>query len=316
MTVVHRIQRYAGRVRGAAWIVSRAAIAVAATVAGGTVTACALAWPAQRSVAPAPASLGAETVRIHSQSGTTLSAWFSRGRPGVGAVLLLHGAHEDRTSMLGRARFLHASGLTVLAPDFQAHGESPGAHITFGARESLDATAAFAFLRSAVPDERIGVIGVSMGGAAALLGPGPLPADAFVLESVYATIRNATGNRLGVWLGPLGLLGRPLAPAVIAVVSRSAGVSEAELRPIDRIGNVRAPVLFLTGTRDRFTPLAEAESLYAHVPEPKAFWAVPGATHADLHRFATAEYERRVGGFLLEHLRRDAGDSRASGARQ
>jgi esterase/lipase len=104
--------------------------------------------------------------------------------------------------MLGRAEFLHAMGFTVLAPDFQGNGESPGEHVTFGARESLDAAAALAFLDSAAHGERVGAIGVSMGGAASLLGPGPLPVSALVLESVYPTIRDAVRDRITAWTGP------------------------------------------------------------------------------------------------------------------
>jgi fermentation-respiration switch protein FrsA (DUF1100 family) len=269
-------------------------------------TSCALAWPSRETIPEPKANFGVETVSIPSGSGSTLRAWLVRGEAGRGAVLLLHGAHENRLSMLARARFLHALGFTVLAPDFQAHGESPGKRITFGARESLDAAAAFGFLHDAVPAERIGVIGVSMGGAAALLGAGPLKADAFVLESVYPTIRHATQARLGVWLGPIGFVGRALTPAVISIVGRNAGVAEAELQPIDRIDEVRAPVLIVSGTKDRYTPLVEAESLYARAPEPKGFWAIDGATHGDLHEFAKDDYERRIGEFLTAHLARRA----------
>jgi alpha/beta superfamily hydrolase len=51
--------------------------------------------------------------------------------------------------MLERARFLHRLGFTVLAPDFQADGESPGEHVS--ARASLDAAASMTFLRGAMP---------------------------------------------------------------------------------------------------------------------------------------------------------------------
>src|SRR5262249_19514895 len=158
--------------------------------------------------------------------------------------------------------------------------------------------AALAYLRAKRPHERIGVIGVSMGGAAALLGPGPLDANAFVLESVYPTIRQATSDRLGTWFGPFGGLGRSLTPAVIHLVSRDIGGSEAKLQPIESISKTHAPLLLLAGTADPYTPIAEAESLYARAPSPKSYWAVPGAAHEDLHAFVPEEYERRVGGFL------------------
>jgi pimeloyl-ACP methyl ester carboxylesterase len=241
-------------------------------------------------------------VTFPSSSGSTLRAWFVPGRAGFGAVLLLHGVGANRTSMLGRVRFLHALGYAVLAPDFQAHGESPGEHVTYGLRESLDAAAAVQYLRQAAPDERVGVIGVSMGGAAALVGPTPLDVDAMVLESVYPTFRLAVADRLKVWLGPLGVLGPALAPLLINLVGPHVGVREDSLRPIARIASVREPVLVLTGSEDRYTPLREAQALFDQIRAPKRFWEVAGAGHEDLHAFAPAEYERVVGSFLAEQL--------------
>ncbi|HMA22729.1 MAG TPA: alpha/beta fold hydrolase, partial [Gemmatimonadaceae bacterium] len=266
------------------------------------VPGCMLANPSLSSVAAPPAPLAVENVAFQSLSGSLIHAWLMRGREGGGSVLLLHGVGENRSSMLGRARFLHDEGFTVLAPDFQAHGESPGDHVTFGARESLDAAAAMTYLHAVAPAEPVGVIGVSMGGAASLLGPGPLSANAFVLESVYPTIRQAVSDRLATWFGPFSGVGRWFTPAVINIVGNEIGVAESELQPISRIGSIHAPLLLIAGTEDPYTPLAEAESLYARAPSPKSFWAVNGAGHEDLHAFGRLEYERRVGGFLMRHL--------------
>jgi uncharacterized protein len=275
-----------------------AAVAAAGTFAAAS---CSLARPAMTNVGVAPVALGASTATFASASGSTIHAWYSAGRPGAGAVLLLHGVGADRRVMLDRARFLHAAGYAVLIPDFQAHGESPGRHITFGALESLDAAAALAYLRVQSPGERVGVIGVSMGGAAALVGPGgPLTADAFVLESVYPTIRDATRDRLRSWFGPFG---PPFTSPLMRLVSGEIGVAPDSLRPIERIGRLVAPVLVAAGTRDRYTTIAEARALYARATSPKEFWPVEGAGHVDLHEFAPAEYERRVSTFLDRALR-------------
>jgi uncharacterized protein len=268
-----------------------------------SVAACAGVASTRRSLMPRSPTLHPENVTFASASGSSIHAWFIRGNAGAGAVLLLPGVGSDRTSMEGRALFLNARGFTVLAPDFQASGESPGDHVTYGARESLDAEAAMTFLRDSVRGERIGVIGVSMGGAATLLGHGPLAADAFVLESVYPTIRQALSNRLGTWLGPLGGVARLFTSPVLSIGGSIAGVTEAELQPISRIGALRAPLLIIAGTDDQYTPLAEAESLFARAPNPKTFWAVTGAAHVDLHDFTPRDYEQRVGAFLETHLR-------------
>jgi len=251
-----------------------------------------------------PPALGAVAVRYPSASGSTIHAWLVSGRPGGGSVLLLHGAGENRRVMLARAAFLHAAGFTVLAPDFQAHGESPGAHETYGALERHDVQAGLAFLRACapIPDVRVGVIGISMGGAAVLLDDGPIRPDAVVLESVYPTIHQAVADRLEVWLGPLGGFGPALAPALVRFVGDRIGVAGDMLRPLDRIGGLTAPVFVLGGTADRFTRLDETRALYRRARAPKQLWEVPGAGHEDLLAFAGAEYERRVGGFLARYL--------------
>ena len=282
----------------------RIALAASVVTMSSTMSGCMLWGPARATIPVPPVPLSAENVSFHSGSGSTIRAWLARGRSGGGAVLLLHGVGSNRTSMLARAELFHNEGFTVLAPDFQAHGESTGDVVTFGARESLDAQAALRFLERAVPGERVGVIGVSMGGAASLLGPGPLAVNAFVLESVYPTIRQAVRDRLGTWLGPLGPIGKLFTPAVLGIVGSEIGVSESELEPIQRIGAVHAPVLVIAGTEDPYTPLDEAKALYARAPEPKSFWPVKGAGHEDLFAFAGQEYARRVSAFLEQYLRR------------
>ena len=264
---------------------------------------CVFARPAHSHVGSAPPSLGAQTVAFRSQSGSVIRAWLAPGRSGAGAVLLLHGMGGSRASMLGRAGFLHRAGFTVLAPDFQAHGESPGRHITFGALESLDAEAALAFLRARAPGERVGIIGVSMGGAATLVGSRPLAVDALVLESVYPTFHDAVADRLRSWLGPFGFLGTAVAPALIQLVAPKIGVDPGRLRPIDVIGNVSEPLLLIAGTDDHYTRLTESRALFARAASPKDLWEVSGAGHEDMHEYAPVEYERRVGDFLVAHLR-------------
>ena len=254
---------------------------------------------------PRRLELRADAVVLRSDR-ATLRGRFVAGRPTAGAVLLLHGVGASRRALLGRARFLAAAGHSVLLVDFRGHGESSAARCTWGAHESGDVRAAIAFLREAVPSERIGVIGISMGGAAALLGPGPLPADALVLESVYPTISDAVNGRLTAWLGALG---QALTRPVLAWVFPREGVTIDDLRPIDRIHEQHTPLLVLAGGADRYTSVQEARELFARAREPKELWVVEGAAHVDLHAFAPAEYERRVGEFLARHLRASAGGS-------
>jgi pimeloyl-ACP methyl ester carboxylesterase len=236
-----------------------------------------------------------ETVRIASPSGAEIAGWFLPGVAGRGAVLLLHGITDNRLRMVPRLRFLNAAGFAVLAIDFQAHGMSGGRRITLGALESHDAAAAVAYLRARLPNEKVGAVAISLGGAAALVGDNPLDVDALALESVYPDIRRATVNRFAFFLGRRG---EPLADKVIAYGRVALGVDPDRLQPVERIGLVQAPVFVLAGDRDPWTPIGETRELFERAAAPKLLWEVPGAGHVDLYEYAPQEYRERVLAFL------------------
>ncbi len=289
------------------WLVGLCLVGAAGACAAVVAVGLVLSSPHRAVIGAPPATLpGAETVAFPSGSAAVVQGWFVPGvpaadRPGPRrAVLLMHGVWGNRRQMAERARVLQSHGYAVLLIDLQAHGETGGGRITFGKLEALDAAAAVAWLHARVPEARIGVIGVSLGGAAALLGPGPLPIDALVLESVYPDINAALVTRLRAGLGPwVGPIAAPLlSPLFQLLLPPILGVTPAELRPIDAIAGVTAPVLVASGTIDDRTPLTEAEALFARAPTPKLSWAVPGAGHVDLERFDPAAYWAHVLPFL------------------
>jgi len=254
--------------------------------------------PTNHSVGALPAHLQGRDVEFESGSGSKLRGWLIPGRSG--AVVLMHGFRVDRRQMLGRASFLSEAGYGVLLFDFQAHGESPGKQITIGYLESRDAQAAVEFMKKSCPGEKLGVIGLSMGGAAAALASPALEVDAMVLEEVYADIERATENRMERYLGGWA---RGLAQLLIMQLPLRAGIEKSALRPVDRVGAIKAPKLFIAGAKDRHTKLDESRELFAAASEPKELWVVEEAAHVDVHQMAKEEYEERVLDFFEKRLR-------------
>ena len=228
-------------------------------------------------------------------SGVTLRGWFVKSDQHRGVIVLLHGIHANRQQMVTRARFLHSAGYSSLLCDSRAHGESGGDAITFGHLESQDARAEVALARSLAPGERVAVIGVSLGGAAALLAKPPLDIDAMILESVYPSIDRAIENRLR---SPVRGAAPLFAPVMMAMIRPRLGFGANELRPIDRVGSLKTPKLLIFGTADRDTTLQESTEMFNAAAEPKQIWAVEGAGHVDLCGYAGGEYQRRVLEFL------------------
>ncbi len=254
---------------------------------------------ANRSVGLPPASFPAESIKIHSDSGSLISGWYSHVDGATATVILLHPIRGDRRSMLERATIVRSAGFSTLLIDLQAHGESSGEYITAGYMESHDVKAAVNWVRTQKPTHNIGVIGCSLGGASALLAT-PLEIDVLVLESVYPTIAEAVHDRISL---RLGLLHHILAPVLLAQLQPRLGISARQLRPIDHIPHVGCPVLVASGDIDRHTTLSETERLYAAVIEPKELVIFPGAAHTDLLEHDGSLYENRILSFLKTHLK-------------
>ncbi|MGH9936387.1 MAG: alpha/beta hydrolase, partial [Blastocatellia bacterium] len=170
-----------------------------------------------------------------------------------------------------------------------------------GHLESRDARAAVEFMKRSRPGEKLGIIGLSMGGAAAVLASPALDVDAMALEMVYADVDRATANRMERYFGAWA---RGLAPLLIMQLPLRAGIDAVALRPIDRVGAIKAPKLFIAGAKDRHTKLVESRELFAAASEPKELWVVEEAAHGDVHQVAKEEYERRVLDFFEKRLRR------------
>jgi fermentation-respiration switch protein FrsA (DUF1100 family) len=265
---------------------------------GAWVLAGRLSAPAPAGVGNCPIDLACENVEFQSASGSTIKGWYVRGESGVGSVVLMHGLRSNRKALIDRIRFLRKDGFTVLAFDFQGSGESRGDQLTFGFLERLDAEAAVRFAREGRPDAKVGVIGISMGGAAFLLSGEMAHVDGLVLEMVYPTIERAIRNRLDKWMFNGA---RHLSPILTVQLGPRIGASADDLRPLDRISSFRSPVLLIAGESDPFTTLEESKQLFDAANEPKELWIVEGAGHEDLWKLRTVEYQKRV----LEFLRRN-----------
>lgn len=271
-----------------------AAGALAAWLVGGAIIA-----PAMRTV-PRPPDLDVTDLLIPSGD-HAVAAWQIDVGGTSPVVLLVHGIRGNRLDMVRRARWLVAKKYSVVMIDLQAHGETPGRAITFGWRESRDVRAAIDWIRRTLPARRVALIGTSLGGASAVLGPQPLGVDALVLEEVYPRVTDAVEDRIRMRLGPLAPV---VAPLLLAQLGVRLGITPKQLEPIGSIARVGAPVLIAGGSRDEHTTEAETRGFFAAASQPKHLWIVEGARHEDLFAFDPAAYEAHVLPFLEANLKR------------
>jgi alpha-beta hydrolase superfamily lysophospholipase len=247
-----------------------------------------------------PEDLAVEKVAFSSRSGSTIHGWLAGSDANRAVVILQHGIRDDKSSLVERARFLIAAGYAVLLFDFQAHGESVGSKMTFGYLESRDAQAAVEFAKSRFPEKPIGIIGLSLGAAAAVLAEPALEVQALVLEMMYPNVVEATKDRIEMRLGRLA---RFLSPLLTAQLKIRAGCGADDLCPLACVEKLATPKLILAGTDDQHTKIGESEQIYERAAEPKEFVRFEGARHEDLLGFAPEHYKRVVLKFLNTHLK-------------
>ena len=194
-------------VDGAIWRIGAGAgtvilVAVVAFVVGPAVAATNVPRP-EIGATPASKGLDYESVTVTTDDGVRLAGWYlpSTNRA---AVVLLHGAGSTRSNVLDEAAVLARHGFGVLMIDARGHGDSGGRAMDFGWHGDADIAAATGYLaeRPDVDPQRIGVVGMSMGGEEAIGAAATNPLiGAVVAEG--ATARNAAdeawlSNQFGV----------------------------------------------------------------------------------------------------------------------
>jgi len=184
-----------------------------------------------------------------------------------GTVLLLHGYGEAQFAMAPWALRLAEEGWRCVLVDLRGHGKSTGRRIYFGVRVARDG-------RLARP---VAAIGESYGAALALRWKAAESRVASVVAiAPYAVLSNAVLNirhEYAAWL-PRAIVNAGLnhLPAVL-------NVEPGELDMTTVLARTPVVALFVVGTEDKITPVADVRKLYEEAAPGSKLVVVPGATH-------------------------------------
>ena len=244
----------------------------------------------------------AQDLRLQTRDGVTIAATFTPGREvNAPSVLLLHGVGASRQATAENATWLAGLGYATLTIDFRGHGQSDILPRTFGISEALDAQAAFDWLKHRQGGAPVAVIGISLGGAASLLGEdGPLRANALILQAVYPDIRHAIRNRIASRTSTgIGYL---LEPFLSFQAPFRFGAWPSRLSPLNAVRLYKGSVLIIGGREDRSTPPDESRAMFGAAQGRKELWLVPAGDHAEICGLVDPAYRKRVRAFLRETI--------------
>ena len=245
-----------------------------------------------RAEVPQP-DLGAayENVEFRTSDGLTLKGWYIPSKNGAAVI-----SFPGRSGTRKPAKMLARHGYGVLLFDRRGEGESDGDPNGFGWQGERDVHAAVTFLqgRADVDPERIGGIGLSVGGEMMI----EAAAESTALKAIVSeggsgrSVRDIVANPGGSWQD---IFGNALATASTAVFT--SNMPPADLRSLVPKIAPRA-VFFIYGERGQSVEEPANRAFYEDAGQPKAIWEVPDAGHVGGITAQPAEYERRVVGFF------------------
>ena len=244
-----------------------------------------------------------ERIRFAAPDGLGVSGWWFESAAASASVVVCHGYGGNKESNLWFASTLFPR-FNVLLIDTRGHGESEGKRTSIGYLERLDILGAVAWTRDRTALKPVGLLGMSMGGAAAILAAADCPeVGAVVADSPFARLR--TPVRLAIChRGYPRVLSPTLAWAVCTTSAWLLGTARGGWPdPIHVVGRIAPrPLFIIHGGADELIPAEEARALYRLAGEPKDLWIVPGVGHARVAEVDPRSYGERVTAFFEQSL--------------
>lgn len=230
---------------------------------------------------PALVGLRFEDVRLTTDDGVGLGAWWVAPPRPRGAVVFAHGNAGNISDRLDAVKLFVALDVAVLAFDYRGYGSSDGAPSEAGTYR--DMAAAVGYLRAVrgIEPERTVYYGESLGGAVAIEAALRHRPAALIVESTFTSVR------------AMAAVHYPFVPGFLARRVRYDSLA--------RVRNLRCPLLVLHGPRDTIVPYRMGRELFDAAPGPKAFADLEG-DHNDGGPVASPAARTALRAFLDEHL--------------
>ncbi len=233
-----------------------------------------------------------EDITLTTSDKLFISGWYFPGTQSK-AIILVHGIDGNRKNVLPEAAVLLEAGYHVVLIDLRGHGQSEGTENSYGYREALDVQAAVDYVLAKPGVKQVGVLGTSLGGAAAVRAAAIDPrVRAVVVESSFSSLHAAVDDAFDdrsvfpKW---------PFAPLLVSLAERRVGMEITQVDSARDLATIHPrPVMIIHGTADNLFPLYHAQRMYAAAQDPKELWIIEGLGHASPVVGREAAYKERV----------------------
>jgi len=232
---------------------------------------------------PGDAGLDFKDVYLTTADNIIIHGWFVPGpeEEEKGVVLFCHGNAGNISHRLQTLEYLHSLNMSTLIFDYRGFGKSQGSPHEQGTYKDVRAAWDYLTKDRGINQERIFIMGRSLGGAvAADLAAEKSPAG-IVLESTFTSIPDI-GKDIFFFL-PVKLL---------AKYSYSTK---------EKLQRFTSPVMIIHSPEDEIIPFRHGRNLYEQAPEPKYFLEIQG-DHNSGFQLSRDKYLHGLGEFFSAQL--------------
>lgn len=237
--------------------------------------------------APTP-RLGAgtevEEVWLEAEDGVRVHGLYATVDRPLADLLFFHGNAGSLYDRLDNVELLASAGLNVLIMDYHGYGKSEGEPSEAALYE--DGWLAYEYLTGerGVDPARLVLFGRSLGSTVVIELATQRAAGAVIVESAFTSAHDLARRHYG-WLP--GMILRNLTH---------------QFDSIEKVPNLRAPALYIHGTRDAIVPVEMGRRLYEASPDPKEWYEIAGAGHNDTIMLGGQEYIGRLVDFVKRNV--------------
>jgi fermentation-respiration switch protein FrsA (DUF1100 family) len=239
-----------------------------------------------------------ENVKFETKDGLELEGWYIPSENGAAVI-----SFPGRSGPQRQARMLARHGYGVLLFDRRGEGRSEGEPNVFGWGGDEDIKAAVRYLqtRDDLDPQRIGGIGLSVGGELMLEAAAETPdLRAVVSDGAGARTARETIDTEGTstTYKLLSGISNGLKDATMMIATGQTPPKHLK----DLVGKIAPRPLLLIADPESANGEKLTRLYYKHAKQPKALWEIPGAGHVNGAVSRKAEYEQRIVSFFDDAL--------------
>jgi uncharacterized protein len=232
-------------------------------------------------IPPQAYGLRYEDVRIRTEDGETLGAWWIQAPSARGTVLLFHGNAGNISHRIDYAKMFQSLGYSILLVDYRGYGTSTGSPSENGMYR--DAAASWHWLtetRGIKPTDIV-IFGESLGGGIATWLAVHEKPGALVLASTFTSVPDLAAQLY------------PFLPVRL--------ISRYRYRSLERVSQLSLPIFIAHSPQDEIIPYSHGRRLFEAAREPKTFLEMQGG-HNEGFVFARTEWVQALKAFLDQSM--------------